>query len=163
MADPMPIIFIGHGNPMNALQRNAFTEGWAAVGARLPDRKPCWPSRRIGTCRKLPSPPCPAPRTIHDFGGFPRELYQVAYPAPSDPALASRMQVAGPTRGGTRSPVGPGSWHLGGALPCLPAGGYPGGATEHRRTATGSFHYAVGKQLAPLRDRCHCRQRQSGA
>src|SRR2546425_1097617 len=75
----MPVLFFGHGNPMNAIQSNAWTEAWRAVGAGVP---------RPGTSVTAMA----APRTIHDFGGFPRELYRVAYPAPGDPVLASRVR-----------------------------------------------------------------------
>jgi len=93
MTDSLPAIFFGHGNPMNALMRNSYTEGWTRIGARIPR------SRAIlsisahwfvpGTGVTIST----APRTIHDFGGFPRELYQVQYAAPGDPDLARRVQT----------------------------------------------------------------------
>src|SRR5438132_14157981 len=93
----MPAIFFGHGNPMNALQSNVFTAGWAAIGATLPPRCPVlsisahWylPCTRVTAMA--------APRTIHDFGGFARELFEVAYPALGDPELATRIrELLGP-------------------------------------------------------------------
>src|SRR5881227_573682 len=93
MANPMPAIFFGHGNPMNALQSNAWTEGWAAIGDGIPKPKAivC-----VSAHWYLPATLVTAmdrPRTIHDFGGFPRPLYEVQYRAPGDPALARRMQT----------------------------------------------------------------------
>src|SRR5438874_12880818 len=88
----MPAIFFGHGNPMNAIERNAYTEAWAKIGKTIPKPKAIvaisahWylPATLVTAMEK--------PRTIHDFGGFPRALYEVSYPAPGDPALARRLQ-----------------------------------------------------------------------
>src|SRR4051794_23011292 len=93
MAEPMPAIFFGHGNPMNAVQSNAWTEAWTAIGSGIPKPKAilC-----ISAHWYLPATLVTAmdhPRTIHDFGGFPRELYEVNYPAPGNPQIASRVRV----------------------------------------------------------------------
>jgi 4,5-DOPA dioxygenase extradiol len=84
----MPVLFIGHGSPMNAIEENEFSFGWREMGKRLP--KPgailCisahWETK--GTLVTAMD----HPRTIHDFGGFPTKLYEVQYPAPGDPSLA---------------------------------------------------------------------------
>ena len=88
----MPILFIGHGNPMNAIEDNAYAREWVALGGALPKPKAIlcisahWETwgTAVTAMRQ--------PRTIHDFGGFPEELYAVQYPAVGDTQLAERIK-----------------------------------------------------------------------
>src|SRR6202521_2999485 len=92
MTSSMPAVFFGHGNPMNAIEENDYTRKWASIGASMPRPKAIL---AISAHWYLPGTLITAmdrPRTIHDFGGFPRELYEVTYPAPGDPALVHRVQ-----------------------------------------------------------------------
>ena len=86
--EPMPVLFVGHGNPMNAIEENEFTKGWAdtAKGIAKPNAILCisahWETR--GTYVTAMD----NPQTIHDFGGFPQALFDVQYPAKGNPQLA---------------------------------------------------------------------------
>ncbi len=87
----MPVLFVGHGSPMSALEQNRFTETLAGLAERLPrPQAVCVVSAHWVTrgCEVLA---VPKPRTIHDFYGFPAPLYQVEYPAPGAPAEAQRV------------------------------------------------------------------------
>jgi 4,5-DOPA dioxygenase extradiol len=88
----MPVLFLGHGNPMNAIGENEFVEGFRQLGQTIPRPSAIlcisahWETR--GTLVTAMS----KPKTIHDFGGFPKALYEVQYPAPGDPGLAVETQ-----------------------------------------------------------------------
>ena len=146
----MPAIFFGHGNPMNALQRNQWTEGWASIGSSLPRPRGivC-----ISAHWYLPATlvtAMDAPRTIHDFGGFPRELYQVKYPAPGDAGLARRVQELLPVDLDHSWGLDHGTWSV--LAHVYPEADVPVVQLSIDENQPARFHFDLGRRLAALRD-----------
>lgn len=84
----MPVLFIGHGSPMNGIEDNMFSRQWAALGRELPEPSAVLCVSAHWLTRGTQITAMSQPQTIHDFGGFPKALYEVQYPAPGDPDLA---------------------------------------------------------------------------
>jgi 4,5-DOPA dioxygenase extradiol len=149
----LPALFLGHGNPMNALQSNAWTRTWQTLGASLPRPRAilC-----ISAHWYVPATAVTAmstPPTIHDFGGFPRELSAVRYPAAGDAALAARVQqllAPVPVVADLSWGLDHGTWSV--LCHLYPRADVPVVqlAIDERQPA--AFHHELGARLAPLRD-----------
>ncbi len=149
----MPAVFLGHGNPLNALRVNDWTRAWGQLGALLPR-----PKAVLAISAHWYLPACAvtamaAPRTIHDFGGFPRELYATRYPAPGDPQLARQVQqLLAPLSVALDESWGldHGSWSV--LIHLYPEADVPVLQLSLDARATPQLHYELGARLRPLRE-----------
>ena len=149
----LPALFLGHGNPMNALQDNAWTRAWAGIGAALPRPRAVLSVSAHWYVPATAVTAMAAPRTIHDFGGFPRELYAVRYPAPGDVALAARLRdLLAPLAVAADESWGldHGTWSV--LCHVFPAADVPVVQLAIDETRAPAFHYDLGRRLRALRD-----------
>ncbi len=149
----MPVLFVGHGSPMNAIEDNEWSRAFRALAGRLPPPKAIlcvsahWfvPGTWVGANER--------PETIHDFGGFPPALYAVQYPAPGDPGLARRIvELVGPAHvaPSTEWGIDHGTWSV--LLHLRPAADVPVVQLSVHDGLPAAAHLALGRALAPLRD-----------
>lgn len=150
----MPVLFVGHGNPMNAIEDNEYSQGWAAIGKDLPLPKAIlcisahWQTHgtRIGAMEK--------PKTIHDFGGFPQELFDVQYPAKGSPEFAAQAKQA-ITKSETTLDfewgLDHGCWSV--LKKMYPAANIPTFQVSLDYNATPQQHYEVAGELKELREK----------
>lgn len=153
MSDRPPVLFVGHGSPLNAITDNSWSRGFRSLGDALP------PLRAIlavsahwyGIGTRLTDSPKPV--TIHDFWGFPRALHEVRYPAPGDPGLARRIaarlaDLPASTNGDWG--LDHGTWSV--LVHLRPQADVPVVQLSLDERLTPAQHLALGQRLAPLRD-----------
>jgi 4,5-DOPA dioxygenase extradiol len=150
----MPVVFLGHGSPMNAIEDNAFRRAWQDLGRRLPRPKAVlcvsahWETRGVyvGAVAR--------PDTIHDFHGFPRALFEVRYPAPGSPELARRvaalLEPVARVHLDTARGIDHGVWAV--MQPMYPEADIPVAQLSLSVLQPGAWHYDLARHLAPLRD-----------
>jgi len=149
----MPAIFFGHGNPMNAVLSNGYTNAWSACGTALTKPKAVLSVSAHWYVPGTFVTAMASPRTIHDFGGFPPELYRSEYPAPGDPKLAGRVaELLAPLSVGQdhRWGLDHGTWSV--LAHVFPEADVPIVQLSIDRTKPPTFHYDLAKKLALLRD-----------
>ncbi len=157
----MPVLFVGHGNPMNAIEDNKFSRAWRDLGKRLPRPKAILCVSAHWETDEVLVTASERPETIHDFHGFPRTLFGVRYPAPGDPRLARRvvdligaagLRVGdGPGAGlDDRRGLDHGAWSV--LIAMYPEADVPVVQLSLASRRPAAFHYELGKELAPLRD-----------
>lgn len=147
----MPVLFVGHGSPMNALDSNAFTRTWMALAARMPRPRAilCLSAHFAGEDSRVVA--TDTPRTIHDFYGFPKALHEASYPAPGSPALAERVQALVPQAQPTLEwGLDHGAWSV--LMRMYPAADIPVVQLSLDLGLTGAQQMALGERLRPLRE-----------
>jgi 4,5-DOPA dioxygenase extradiol len=148
----MPVLFVGHGSPMAAVEDTPITRAWRDLGRRLPRPRAILAISAHWETKGTLVTAAQAPRTIHDFYNFPPELYAIEYPAPGDPALAKRIEAMLP-----RARADLDGWGLDHGVWSVLRHAYPKAdipvlqlSMDVRLTPQG--HYDLGRALRPLRE-----------
>ena len=156
-AKRMPAIFFGHGNPMYAIEPNRYSDAWRRLGESLPRPAAVLAVSAHWYTRGTAVTTMAQPRTLHDFGGFPRALFEVQYPAPGSPPLARRVQqLLAPTavhldEDATRGwGLDHGTWSV--LTHVFPEADVPVVQLSIDGTQPPAWHYTLAQRLTRLRD-----------
>lgn len=153
-SDRMPVLFIGHGSPMNAIEDNKYTKSWRDLGKKLPKPQAILVISAHWLTNGTMVTAMEQPKTIHDFGGFPKELFDQQYKAPGTPEFAKLTKdLIHSTQVGLDSEWGldHGSWSV--LLPMYPMADIPVYQLSIDYYKPLSYHYEIGQQLSKLRDK----------
>jgi 4,5-DOPA dioxygenase extradiol len=150
----MPAAFIGHGNPEHAISSNRYTEAWRAFGRSVPRPRAILVISAHWYTNATAVTAMPRPRTIHDFYGFPQEMYDVTYPAPGLPELAEEVaDAAHPTWVGCDIDawgLDHGTWSV--LLHAFPDASIPVVQLSLDAFKGADYHLGLGRRLSALRD-----------
>jgi len=150
--EPMPVLFIGHGSPMNAIEENEFVNNWRTLGRTLPRPNAILVISAHWETRGTMVTAMEKPKTIHDFGGFPKALFEVEYPAPGNPELAHEVKSIVKTTDillDEKWGLDHGAWSIINRF--YPNADIPVIQMSLNYYQTPRYHYELAKELASLR------------
>ena len=150
----MPVLFVGHGSPMNAIEDNAYSKSWKEMGKTLPRPQAILSVSAHWLTRGTKVTGMAKPKTIHDFGGFPKALFDAEYPAPGSPEFAKitrELVTYSHIQSDESWGLDHGTWSV--LLPMYPLADIPVYQLSLDYDQPPAYHYEIGKQLTKLRDK----------